>query len=379
MEKDNKSTQPESSADNDAGQDTLNFNTKRIAVASEQEVKAHNRGLVICVVVVLLIMAGLAVAGFLLVKEPDDTVQGQCDASEVRISGKLPGRVMTLYVEEGQRVKAGDTLVRIHSTMADARLDQAQAAVSTASANEGVASAAQKRVDAGTRKQVIDAAYEVYQQAVAASGIAGKTYERLNNLANEGVISKQKRDEAQAAYEAAKAGEAAAKSQWELTLAGAQKEDKEAASAMVRMAQGGVKVAQGGVREVKALLQDQYLVAPCDGEVTVIYPQESELVALGAPIMTIQKDDNWAVFNVRENLLKDLTLGTKIDVYIPALDKKAVMEIFYIRDMGSYANWQATKSTGSYDARTFTIKARPARPIANFRPGMSVLYQGVHK
>lgn len=346
-----------SAADNSQPQ----ISNDMIATASKKDLKMRQAGLMLTIVIVLLVLAGLAVFGFMSIKPLPDTVQGQCDATEVRISGKLPGRVVTIFVAEGQQVKKGDTLVRIHSSLADARLAQAQAA-------EEAAAATNRRVDAGNRKEIIDAAYEVYQQAVAAKGIAQKTYERMNNLSNEGVVSLQKRDEAKAAYDAAVAGEAAAKSQWELAKAGAQKDDKAASAAMV-------KVAKGGVKEVNAVLEDQVLVAPCDGQVTVIYPQESELVALGAPIMTIQKDDFWAVFNVRENMLKDISEGSKIKVKIPALDRSEEMEVFYIRDMGSYANWQATKSTGDYDARTFTIKARPKRPIKNFRPGMSVILE----
>ncbi len=140
-----------------------------------------------------------------------------------------------------------------------------------------------------------------------------------------------------------------------------------------------VNVARGGVKEADAMLEDQYLVAPCDGIITVVYPHASELVMTGAPIMTLQQDDTFMVFNVRETLLKDIKRGTKIRVRIPALDKEAVATVYYIQDMGSYANWQATKSTGSYDARTFEIKARPDTPIENFLPGMSVIYLGVQK
>ena len=186
------------------------------------------------------------------------------------------------------------------------------------------------------------------------------------------MVSEQKRDEAKAAYDAAVAGEAAAKSQYELAVSGAQKEDKEAAQAMVN-------VAKGGVKEVDALLEDQYLTAPCDGIITEIYPNVSELIATGAPIMSLQKDDHWAVFNVRETMLKDLSLGTTVKVYIPALDIHTDLKIFYIKDLGTYANWQATKSTGDYDARTFQIKARPESPINGFHPGMSVIYEGVSK
>ncbi|MDE5796381.1 MAG: HlyD family secretion protein, partial [Muribaculaceae bacterium] len=97
------------------------------------------------------------------------------------------------------------------------------------------------------------------------------------------------------------------------------------------------------------------------------------------PFMTINKDDHWAVFNMRENMLKDLRNGSKIKVHIPALDVHTTMTVYYIRDLGTYANWQATKSTGDYDARTFQIKARPEQRIDGFRPGMSVIYEGIEK
>ncbi len=321
--------------------------------------------LILTVVIILLIVAAMAVAGFLFIKQSPDTIQGQGDATEVRISGKMPGRVAELYVEEGQKVKAGDTLVHIRSTLVEARMGQAKAM-------EEVAAAANRKVDAGTRTQIVSAAQDLWTQAQAATGITEKTYRRLENLYAKGVVSEQKRDEAKAAYDAAKAAEAAAKSQYELAKSGAQKEDKEAAAAMVT-------AAKGSVDEVNALLEDQYLVAPCDGEITVVYPQVSELIATGAPIMTLQKDDHWATFNVRENFLKDIKLGDKIKVYIPALDVHTDMKVYYIKDMGTYANWQATKSTGDYDARTFQVKARPEKPIEHFLPGMSVIYEGTEK
>ena len=292
-------------------------------------------------------------------------MQGQGEATEIRISGKLPGRVAEIYVEEGQHVSAGDTLVKITSSLVDARMEQAQAM-------ENVARAGENKVDAGTRSQIISGAHDLWTQAQAATGITRKTYERMQNLFDKGVVSAQKRDEAKAAYDAAVAGEAAAKSQYELAKAGAQKEDKQAAASMVAAAKSGVK-------EVSAILEDQYLIAPYDGEITVIYPNVSELVATGAPMMTLQKDDHWVVFNVRENLLKDIKTGTVIKVRIPALDKTVDMKVFYIKDLGTYANWQATKATGDYDARTFQIKARPEKPVDNFRPGMSAIYEGVKK
>ena len=328
-------------------------------------VTKKERTLVITVIIVILLIAVLAVIGFVTIKQGPDTIQGQADATEIRISGKMPGRVVALYVEEGQEVKAGDTLVHIHSSLLEARMEQAEAM-------KAAASAADRKVDAGTRKQIVESAHDVWEQAEAALGIAKKTYDRLETLYKEGVVTEQKRDEAKAAYDAAKSGAAAAKAQYELALDGPQKEDKAAAAAMVG-------VAQGGVGEVEALLEDQYLVAPCDGRITVIYPNVSELVATGAPIMSLQKNDHWAVFNMRETSLKELTEGSEIRVKIPALDKEETMKVYYIRDLGTYANWQATKSTGDFDARTFQVKARPEKPIEGLRPGMSVIFLDVVK
>ncbi|MDE6028283.1 MAG: efflux RND transporter periplasmic adaptor subunit [Muribaculaceae bacterium] len=336
-----------------------------IGASDPEQVTKKDRALILTIVIVIFIVAALAVFGFLAIKPAPDTVQGQGEATEIRISGKLPGRVAEIYVEEGQHVNAGDTLVKIVSTLVDARLEQAKAM-------ENVARAGEEKVDAGTRSQIIQGARDIWTQAQAATGITKKTYERMQNLFEKGVVSAQKRDEAKAAYDAAVAGEAAAKSQYELAKSGAQKEDKQAAANMVAAARGSVK-------EVDAILEDQYLTAPCDGEITVIYPNVSELVATGAPMMTLQKDDSWVVFNVRENLLKDIKTGSVLKVRIPALDKTVDMKVFYIKDLGTYANWQATKATGDYDARTFQIKARPDKPIENFRPGMSAIYEGVKK
>ena len=322
----------------------------------------ENKALLVALSVVVIACIILAIVGFLFLNKPADIIEGQADATSVRISGKLPGRVMDIYVSEGDMVHAGDTLVHIHSSLAEAKLMQAEGM-------ETVARTQDRKVDAGTRIQIINSARGLVEQAEAAVTITKKTYDRLQNLYSEGVISEQKRDEAKAAYDAAVAGRDAAKSQLELAIAGAQKEDKESAAAMVN-------VAKGGVAEVQSMLEDQYLVAPCDGQIDQIYPEVSELVMLGAPIMSLLKtSDKWMTFNVREDLLKDMPLGGEIEVMIPALDKKKVKaKIYYSRDLGSYATWQATKATGQWDSKTFEIKARPLEDLPELRPGMTVVY-----
>lgn len=334
--------------------------TKNSPAATPEQ--RENKILMVAMGVMVAICIVLAIIGFCFLDKTDEIVEGQADATSIRISGKLPGRVVKLYVHEGDLVKAGDTLVHIHSSLADAKLMQAEGM-------ETVARTQNQKVDAGTRKQIIQAARDMVSQAEAAVGITQKTYTRMENLFKDGVVSEQKRDEAKAAYDAAVAAHRAAQSQLDLAISGAQKEDKESAAAMV-------DVAKGGVAEVQSLLEDQYLIAPCDGQIDQVYPEESELVSLGAPIMSLLKiSDKWVTFNVREEYLKDMPLGGEIEVMIPALDKKEVKaKIYYVRDLGSYATWQATKATGQWDSKTFEVKAHPLETLPELRPGMTVVY-----
>ena len=319
------------------------------------------RSLVVGLIALIVVIVVLALIGLFLLKPEPQIIQGQAEATQVRVSGKLPGRVVEFMVEEGQHVLAGDTLVHIHSSLVEAKLSQAEAM-------ETVAKAQNKKVDSGTRVELLNSAYDMWQQAQAGLTIAKKTYERMQSLYKKGVVSEQKRDEAEAAYKAMVATESAAKSQYEMAKAGAQAEDKAAAAAMV-------VAAQGSVAEVESILSDSYLTAPTDGEISDIFPNVGELVSLGAPIMNVLKlDDMWVSFNVREDLLENLTMGAEVQAIIPALENKEVtLKVFYIRDMGSYAVWRATKVTGQYDAKTFQVKARPVEPVDNLRPGMSVL------
>lgn len=325
------------------------------------EQKKENRTLLGALGFIVIAVAVLAIIGFLFLNKPADILEGQAEATSVRVSGKLPGRVVEFYVHEGDMVHKGDTLVHIHSSLAEAKLEQAQGM-------ETAARAMDRKVDAGTRSQIIQSAYEMWQQANAAVSITQKTYDRMQNLYAEGVMSEQKRDEAKAAYDAAVAAAKAAESQYNLAKSGAQAEDKTSAAAMV-------SVAKGGVSEVQALLEDQYLTAPCDGQVDVIFPHEGELVALGAPIMNVLKlQDKYITFNVREQYLKDFKMGQEVKVTVPALDKKEVKaRIYYIRDLGSYATWHATKTTGDWDSKTFEVKMRPEEDIPDLRPGMTVI------
>ena len=338
--------------------------TEKGAATPYADEKKASRHIMITMAVVILAVAVVAVIGFLCLNRPEEYVEGQVEGTTVRVSGKMAGRVAEIYVHEGDTVHAGDTLVHIHSAIADAQLASAEAM-------REVAEAQNRKVDAGTRKQIIASAADLVKQAEAAADITRKTYERMNNLYKQGVISEQRRDEAKAAYDAAKAQLSVAQQQHSLAVSGAQNEDKQAAEALVR-------AASGPVEQAKAVTEDSYLIAPCDGTIDERYPEEGELVAMGAPIFSILRDNRWVTFNVREELLPDFEQGKKVKVMIPALKEKDIeVQVYYVRDMGSYATWRATKSTGQYDSRTFQIKARPVseKDAKGLRPGMSAIHK----
>lgn len=327
-----------------------------------KEMSRRNRSLLAAIAIFVVMLAVVAIMGLVLITPPSEVTQGQADCDVVRVSGKLPGRIVKFYVHEGDIVHKGDTLVSIYSSTLDAKLYQAKSV-------EEAAAATTQKAENGTRNELKAGAYNVWQQAIAAETITQKTYQRMQNLFEQGVVSEQKRDEARAAYENATAAVKAAKSQYDMAVNGAQAEDKAAARSMQN-------AARGSVMEVQSMLEDQYLVAPCDGEVSEIYPHEGELISMGAPVISMSRlEDMWVSFNVREELLRDLPIGKEINVLIPALDseKTVPMKVFYVRDRGSYAAWSATKAYGQFDSKTFEVKARPASKVENLRPGMSVI------
>lgn len=304
----------------------------------------------------------VSVIGFFTLGKGPEIIQGQAEATEYRVSSKVPGRILKYFVTEGNQVKAGDTLAILEAPDVMAKLMQAQAA-------EQAALAMNQKANRGTRAEQLQAAFEMWQKAKAGLEIAEKSYKRVNNLYEQGVISEQKRDEAKAQYEAMKATEKAANAQYTMAKNGAQAEDKAMAAAQVERA-------KGAVAEVSSYINETYLVASTDGEVTEIFPKVGELVGTGAPIMNVaQLDDMWVTFNVREDLLKDFTVGGEIKAYIPALEKDAVLKVYYMKDLGSYAAWKATKTTGQFDLKTFEVRAKAVEAVENLRPGMSAIIE----
>lgn len=302
----------------------------------------------------------VALIGFLTLDKDTETIQGEVEVAEYRVSSKLPGRIVELRVKEGDFVHKGDTLAILEVPEVDA---QKRVAEATGEATQAL----QDLTDAGARKEQVQAAYQLYQQAQAACDIAQKTYNRMQNLYNEGVISGQKRDEAFAAYKATEAQVKAAQSQYQMAKNGAREQER-------RIARKNAQAAESAVDVVKSLLRETIQTAQVEGEVSEVYPRVGELVGMGSPIMSIsQMDDLWGTFNVREDQLNGMKVGDTFTAYCPAFKKDIQLKVFYIKDQGSYAVWKATKANGQYDFKTFEVKARPTKQFDGLRPGMTLI------
>lgn len=317
--------------------------------------------LLLGLVALLGVVVVVAVVGIFALQPEEELIQGEAEATEYRVSGKVPGRIEMYLCEEGDKVKKGDTLVIIYSPEVEAKMMQAQA-------GRAMAEAVNQKAKNGAQKEQIMGAYELWQKAKAGEEVYRKSYERVAALYEKGVVSAQKKDEVEAQYKAAVATVKAAKSQYDMARAGAREEDKAAAEAQV------AKV-DGLIREVELAQAERYLLSPCDGEVSDRFPKQGELVGQGSPVMAIvDLDDVWFTFSVREDMLQGMTVGSTLQVKVPALgDATYPTTITHVKAMGTYATWRTTKQNGGYDVRTFDVKCRPQTTIPNLRPGMSAI------
>ena len=323
--------------------------------------KENNKSLLAGLTVVIATVVIVALVGLFAIHPQKEVIAGEADAAEYRVSNMVPGHIDSLYVNEGDRVRRGDTLAHIASRQVDAKMMQAEAAHSAATAQS-------RKAQAGARSQQKEMAYQVWQKAKAAEEVYRKSYERVKGLYEKGVVSAQQFDEVDAKYKVAQADCAAAEQQYLMAAEGAQREDIDAAAALVGRA-------GGAVAEVQSYLDDSYLTAPCDGEVVEIFAKTGDLIGTGSPVMSVlDMDDSWFYFAVREDLLGDINTGRTVEVRIPALGEQTyTCSVRRVQAMASYATWRATKTNGQYDVKSFDVKVVPQERIEGLRPGMTAI------
>lgn len=322
--------------------------------------KEQHKNVLLAVLAFTVVVAVVGLIGFFTLSDDDDIIQGQIEVTEYRVSSKVPGRILELRVKEGDYVKVGDTLAIIDAPDVMAKMTQAQGA-------ENAAAAMSEMAENGARKEQVRGAYEVLQQAKAGLEIAEKSYQRVQRLFDEGVMTAQKRDEAFANYKAMEAQVKAAQSQYDMVSNGARREERRAAAAQVERS-------RGAVAEVGSYINETIQRAQVEGEISEVYPHMGELIGTGSPIMSISVlNDIWGTFNIREDQLGGMKVGDEITAYVPAFDKNVRMKIYFIKDQGSYAVWKATKAKGQYDLKTFEVRAKPLDKLEGLRPGMSLV------
>lgn len=300
-------------------------------------------------------------------RPPPEVLQGQMEARETDVAGKVTARVQEVLVNEGDRIEAGTLLVRLDSPEVRARLEQASAA-------EQAALAVAQKAEHGARPQEIEMARLQWQRAEAAAQLAQASHRRVANLAREGLVAEQKRDEAEANWKASRDAARAARAQYEMAQAGAREEDRAAASAQARQV-------AGVVAEVQAAEAETELRSPVAGEVAKVLARPGELWPQGVAVVTlVDLADQWVVLNVREDQLARFAPGQEFEGTLPALAESrgqagptVRFKVHYNAVLPDFATWRATRGGAGFDVRTFEVRARPLAPIAGARPGMSVL------
>ena len=315
---------------------------------------------VVVLALIVLVIMGISQLQQFATQPREQFLQGQMEARRVLVAGKVPGRIERLFVHEGDIVIKDSLVAVISSPEIEAKKMQAQGAL-------GAARAQASKARNGARSEDITALKAMADRAQDAATLAKNTYDRVQKLYNEGVLPLQKRDEAETQMKASQSAADAAKAQYNQAVAGARSEDKAAANALVMQA-------KGANAEVDAYLEETKIRAPIAGEVSVKLVEEGEVVGSGMPVVAITDlDDSWAVFHLREDMLKNVYKGRKFTLSIPALDRQVEMEVSYIASVGDYATWRSSKESGGFDLKTFEVRLRPTQKVENLRPGMSVL------
>lgn len=322
-----------------------------------------SKAMKIIAIVVLICILGLIAFGLWKSYQPKEVeLQGRVEAETIHIATKVPSRIEELYVHEGQKVHKNQELVRLYSPEVDAKKQQALASLQSALA-------LQSTTDRGSQEENIASLYANWQSLKSQQELAHTTYTRGAHLFQEGVISRQRRDEMQAAAKSSAQMTEAAYQQYARAQRGSTPQQKSTADAQV-------DIANAAVAEANALEAETKLLSPVNGTISKTYAKPSELVAIGVPVASIILDDDISIsLNVREDQYRSVYQAQSLQGYIPALDKTANFKIKHIDAEGEFATIKTTRQTGGYDIRSFKVHLVPEQAIPELKVGMSVLFK----
>ena len=293
------------------------------------------------------------------------TLQGQMQMQQTSIAAKVPGRIAQIMVTEGDAVTVGQQLIEMDSPEINAKINQARA-------GKQMAQSQLDKAENGARPQEIAQAKAAWQANKAASDLAENTYQRVNRLYEEGLMARQKRDEAYAQYLATQDQTEAARLQYELAMEGARSEDKSAATAQVAQVDAQLE-------EALVAKEEANLKSPIAGVVDTVIVNAGEVIGQGVPLLTlVNTNDQWVVLNVTETYLNQFAIGQRFTGTIPALSSPEKpytkqFTVYATSTLSDFATWRPTNNNDGFDVRTFEVKARPTAPDRRIRSGMSVV------
>ena len=318
------------------------------------------------IIIALIILGLIGLVAWGLIKDKRETrnepvtIQGHMEVEQTPVAAKVAGRIANIYVKEGDEISVGTRLIDMDSPEINAKVEEAQAA-------KELAQSQLDKANNGARPQEIEMAKYQYDAAQSAADLAKVTYERVNRLAAEGLMSRQKRDEAYTNYVASVDKAKIAKAQYELAKSGARSEDKTAAQA------------EGKLKEAMVAKEEANLKSPIAGIVDNVIVKPGQVVGQGVPLMTIvDPKDQWVVLNVTENNLNHFAVGSEFSGTVPALSVnnqpyRQVFKVYASSVLSDFATWRPTNSKDGFDMRTFEIRARPSQSDTRLRQGMTVL------
>jgi HlyD family secretion protein len=311
-------------------------------------------------VIVAIVAAAVIVLSMYYLMRPEPLlVQGEVDATRLDIAARVDGRVKEIPVERGQNVPAGAVLVRIDNPETLAKHGQMTAA-------KAVAEAQLANILAGTRPEVIAARKAALERAQAAQILAQKTFDRVQHLTEQGNAPQARLDQVTDNLHESERAVDQAKSAYDQAVNGYTREERE-------IARANLEKASADIQAVQSIVDQMAVYAPVAAQIYQRNVEPGEYVSPGVPLVTlIDLADVWIHFDLREDLVKTLKVGDRFDVRVPALgDRRITVEVKLIATKGEYASWRATRATGDFDLRTFSIRAYPVAPVPELRPGMS--------
>jgi HlyD family secretion protein len=311
------------------------------------------------IIVVAAVLTGGTVIYFARRPEAPGPIIGVVRSTEVRVEPEVNGQLVSIAVQKGDHVRAGDVLAKLDAVELTAQLDQARAALASVTANRN-------NVYAGVRHEQVDSAKAQIAKASARLEYVQAQLTRTSTLAGQNFESQQNLDQATNDVASARADVAAAQANYDAAVAGPTHEERAIADTQVQAAAAAVTV-------LERRLDKMILHAPADGVVSVIAAEVGENVRPGQPILMVEAaGEQWLSFNAREDDLGGLAVGKTVDVLRNGANAATKAVVTELRPLGTFATWQAERVIGDHDRNTLRLRLDPQGDMAAIEPGMTV-------